>query len=337
MTKSQRALKLVAAEQPDYAKQLGAVAKELSAAKSALSFTQAALHKSQADLRKQANQSVSQRPRGYGPTALVKLDRNLNATPHASATDAKRPANRLVPPKIGRAERDFASALRAVAAHAAHLIRSYEAGNHELLSELTQLLKAYSEALTPWATTTVRRMLGEVDARDRDSWRALGNAVSAQLKNDIRSTPVGEVLRALMYEQVGLIKSIPVEAAERVHKLTIRGLEDSKRAAEIADDIERSGQVMRSRAVLIARTEVARTASVLTETRARAAGVTHYRWQTSKDSDVRPGHREMQGKVCAWNDPPAVNEGGRIMYHHPGRIWNCRCWPEPLLELEEPT
>jgi SPP1 gp7 family putative phage head morphogenesis protein len=274
---------------------------------------------------------VSQRPDGFGPTALVKLDRDLNATPHASATDA-RPRGRVMPPKIGRAERDFASALRSVAAHAARLIKSYEAGNVELLSELTQLLGAYAEALTPWAATTVRRMLGEVDARDRDSWRALGNAISAQLKNDIRATPVGEVLRSLMYEQVGLIKSIPTEAAARVHKLTIRGLEDSRRASEIADMIEASGQVMRSRAVLIARTEVARTASVLTETRARSAGVTHYVWETSKDADVRPGHREMQGKVCSWADPPAVNEGGRIMYHAPGRIWNCRCWPRPILD-----
>lgn len=283
-------------------------------------------------MRPTTNSSVSQRPRGYGSTALVKLDRPLTRV-----EDAPKPANRMRIPVLGRAERQFAQALRQVAAHAGQLIRSYEAGNIELLSQLTQLLGAYAEALTPWAETTVRRMLGEVDARDRDSWRSLGSAISAQLKHDVRNTPVGEVLRALMYEQVGLIKSIPTEAAQRVHKLTIRGLEDSKRASEIADDIQASGEVMRSRAVLIARTEVARTASVLTETRARSAGVTHYRWQTSKDSDVRPGHRAMQGKVCAWNDPPAVDEGGRIMYHHPGRIWNCRCWPEPLLELEEPT
>lgn len=277
------------------------------------------------------NSSVSQHPRGYGRTALVKLDRSL------LVTDAKKAKpNRVKRPHTGRAERHFGRALRAVASHVGDLIKSYEAGNIELLPQLTQLLHAYADALTPWAETAVRRMLGEVNARDRDSWRALGSVISAQLKHDIGATAVGEVLRALMYEQVGLIKSIPTEAAARVHKLTIRGLEDSKRAAEIADDIERSGEVTRSRAMLIARTEVARTASVLTETRARSAGVTHYRWQTSKDADVRPGHREMQGKVCAWNDPPAVNENGRIMYHHPGRIWNCRCWPEPLVELEEP-
>lgn len=309
------------------------------------------------DRRADLNAAVTQRPDGLGLTALVKLNRPLAIAdvspskrklrlrglrderdePKTQIADAKKPpANRVRPPKIWRAERDFMRALRAVAGHVGDLIRGYKPGDIELLPQLAQLLGAYADALTPWAETAVKRMLGEVDARDRDSWRALGSAISAQLSNDIKNTPVGEVLRSLMYSQVGLIKSIPTEAAARVHKLTIRGLEDSRRMNEIADDIERSGEVTRSRAVLIARTEVARTASVLAETRARSAGVTHYRWQTSQDAAVRPGHREMQGRVCRWDTPPAVNEGGRVMYHHPGRVWNCRCWPEPLVELEEP-
>ena len=225
--------------------------------------------------------------------------------------------------------------LREVARHVGKLVDGFEAGNAKVLPALQSVLRAYGQALTPWAVSTVQRMLGEVDARDRDSWRSLGSAISSQLRNDLLRTPVGHVLQSLMQEQVGLIQSLPTEAAERVHHLTIRGLTNSIRAEEIATEIARTGEVTESRAILIARTEVARTASVLTETRAQGAGVTHYRWQTSKDSDVRPGHRAMQGKICRWDDPPAVNENGRIMYHHPGRVWNCRCWAEPLVELED--
>ncbi len=43
----------------------------------------------------------------------------------------------------------------------------------------------------------------------------------------------------------------------------------------------------------------------------------------------------MNGKVFAWNDPPMVNEGTDAhpnwMRHHPGEIWNCRCYAEPIL------
>jgi SPP1 gp7 family putative phage head morphogenesis protein len=215
------------------------------------------------------------------------------------------------------------------------MIGNFEAGNIELLPTITQLLRAYSDALVPWATQTVIRMLGDVNAADLGAWRSLGKLISQQLKYDIAHTSVGEVMRALLYEQVSLIRSIPIEAGERLHELTIKGLENSSRAGEFVKMIQESGEVTKSRAMMIARTEVARTASVLTEVRAKAAGLDYYVWETSKDATVRPGHRDMQGKVCRWDDPPAVNENGRIIRHHPGRIWNCRCYPRPVLPEEE--
>jgi len=174
----------------------------------------------------------------------------------------------------------------------------------------------------------------EVDQRDREKWRALGTEISLQLHRGIAEAPVGERMRELLAEQVGLIKSIPIEAGERVHKLTLQGLEDSTRAKAFVEEIQRSGEVAESRAMLIARTEVARTASVLTQVRAEAAGSTSYVWETSRDGTVRPGHRAMQGVVCRWDDPPAVEESDGTHHEHPGTIWNCRCWARPIVELD---
>ncbi len=174
-------------------------------------------------------------------------------------------------------------------------------------------------------------MLEEVNARNLDSWQSLGYAISSQLRADILHAPVGQQMRELMGLQVGLIQSLPTEAAQRVHDLTMKGLEDSRRAKEVAADIMRTSEVTQSRAVLIARTETARTASVLTQARAQSAGSTHYIWRTADDGDVRPGHRAREGQVCEWANPPAVREAGRVMHFHPGTIWNCRCWPEPII------
>lgn len=238
------------------------------------------------------------------------------------------------PPRTARSERVFARLLAQIAKHTGQMISSFEAGNIELLPTISQLLRAYADALVPWATQTVIRMLGDVNAADLQSWRSHSHLISETLKYDIAHTNVGEVMRMLLRSQVELIRSIPIEAAERVHKLTIQGLENSVRAPEIAAEIMRSGEVTKSRAIMIARTEVARTASVLTEVRARNAGLEYYMWETSKDSAVRPGHRVMQGTIHRWDDPPAVNENGRIIRHHPGRIWNCRCYPRPMLPEE---
>lgn len=155
--------------------------------------------------------------------------------------------------------------------------------------------------------------------------------MSRALRDELRRAPTGVTMRTLMAEQVGLIKSIPLKAAERVHWLTIEALKDSTRAPAISKAIQESAAVAKSRADLIARTEVARTATALTEARARSIGSTHYIWRTSGDSDVRAGHKAMEGKVCAWDECPEVEENGRIMRFHPGQIWNCRCWAEPII------
>lgn len=204
----------------------------------------------------------------------------------------------------------------------------------ENVPTLAQLLRSYAQAIFPWAQVTAGKMLAEVNDRNRASWNALGQRLSAQLHRDITNAPVGEMLRALLGEQVVLIQSIPTEAAQRVHDLTIKGLEDSTRAAEIAHEIGRTEEVTRSRATLIARTEVSRTSTNLTQARCAQIGATHYRWRTAGDGSVRPGHRAMEGKLCEWASPPSVEENGKIMHFHPGTIWNCRCYAEPVLDLD---
>lgn len=235
------------------------------------------------------------------------------------------------PAKTARAQREYERSLRGVARHVGELINGFEPGDISMLPSLQQLLARYAEALTPWAERTASSMLAEVNARDRETWRSLGNLISTGLRQEILHTPVGETLRSLLGEQVALITSLPIEAGQRVHELTLKGLEDSTRAREIAREINRSGEVTESRATLIARTEISRTASVLTQSRAEHVGSTHYVWRTAKDMDVRPGHKAMEGTACEWAHPPAINENGRTMHFHPGQIWNCRCWPEPII------
>jgi len=193
------------------------------------------------------------------------------------------------------------------------------------------LLRRYAEALRPWAERVARRMLSEVAARDLDAWQAVAAELSGQLRADLRTAAIGGRVRELLAEQVDLITSIPTEAAERVHKAATAALSSGARAAELAEAIQTSTQVTRSRALLIARTETSRASTVVMQARAEAIGSTHYIWRTARDQDVRPGHAAMEGKTCAWASPPAVREGSRIMHFHPGEIWNCRCYPEPII------
>jgi len=228
--------------------------------------------------------------------------------------------------RTSRAERDYAKQLKLLSRQVGGLIESYASGLHGLPT-LTQLLTAYAEGLVPWAKRVASRMLGEVDLRDRDAWRSLGNAISAQLHQDIRNAPVGVRMSELLGLQVTLITSIPLEAAQRVQELAVKARIEGGRAREIAQEIARSGEVAESRAVLIARTETSRAASVLLQARAESIGSVAYLWRTSMDGSVRDSHRKMEGKLVHWDAPPTLDN----LTGHAGALPNCRCWPEPVI------
>ena len=129
--------------------------------------------------------------------------------------------------------------------------------------------------------------------------------------------------------------SLPLDAAQRVHELTTGALYEGARANEIAAEIMKTGEVTRSRANLIARTEVGRSATTLTQARAESVGSVGYIWRTARDYDVRQRHKELEGTFHAWNDPPvATDPGQRPIRAHAGSIFNCRCYAEPVLPGE---
>ena len=82
------------------------------------------------------------------------------------------------------------------------------------------------------------------------------------------------------------------------------------------------------RARTIARTEVSRAQSALTQARAEYVGSEGYVWRTVGDADVRDSHAEMEGKYVRWDSPPKLSDG---TVTHAGMIYNCRCWAQPIL------
>lgn len=194
-------------------------------------------------------------------------------------------------------------------------------------ASLRQALNRYADILDDWAKSVARRMLADVAARDERAWMAVSREMGAGIARIVKETPIGEAMRQKMAEQVGLIKSLPREAAERVHRLVIEAQETGTRAEVISREIMRTGEVTKARANLIARTEIGRAASTLTQVRAEAVGSVGYIWRTSRDSDVRPSHKRMEGRFVAWDAPPELDG----LTGHAGALPNCRCYSEPVI------
>jgi SPP1 gp7 family putative phage head morphogenesis protein len=232
--------------------------------------------------------------------------------------------------KAKTAEREYSARLRNLAKHIGHLVQAFDPNSWQSAVFVQAMLKRYAATIEPWARAIAWRMLTEVSARDKAAWGKMSTAMGAELKRMIEGAPIGRRMQELLAEQVHLITSLPLDAAQRVHDLTLQGITEGARAPEIAAEILRTGEVTTSRAMLIARTEVSRTASVLTQVRAEHVGSTGYVWRTVGDADVRPDHKRLNGTFFTWNDPPIADQRAGVRAH-PGAIYNCRCYPEVIV------
>jgi SPP1 gp7 family putative phage head morphogenesis protein len=225
-------------------------------------------------------------------------------------------------------EKDYARALKKIARQAAHIVDMHADGA-VIASPASMMreLEKYAEMIKPWADRTAARMIAATKASVERSIKAQSREIAITLRQQINSTPMGVATRAMQNAQVELITSLPLDAGVRAQKLALEAFTGGKRPDVVAAEIARTQEVTESRAMLIARTETAKAASIVTEVRAKEVGATHYIWRTAGDSDVRESHAEMEGQVCAYDDPPIVD--GEPL--NPGMIYNCRCWGEVIL------
>ena len=224
-------------------------------------------------------------------------------------------------------EESYARDLRKVAREVGRIVDAFDPNDPARLPPLLDSLRRYAEILTPWAEARADTMLAGIDRQDDRAWRNATAEMSRFLRAEIQAAPTGETFRVLRAEQVALITSLPVHAAQRVQNLAQQAFSGGQRSKTLIDEIMRTGEVTKARATTIARTEVARAASNFTEARAKHIGSEGYIWRTSRDADVRPSHKKMEGKYVAWNSAPTLDG----LTGHAGCLPNCRCYPEPII------
>lgn len=202
-----------------------------------------------------------------------------------------------------------------------------------------------SEPFNSFVYSAVRRMVTPLAIQNMKTWRKaakkstknpylyklLMREINNGLKNDINIQ---------IEENANLIKTLPTDVAKKVTKdieeMALKGM----RASEIAKVIrEQTDKHSRASVKLIARTEVSKTTTALTKARCDNLDLHWYVWRTAEDGDrVRKSHRIMEGVLVNWNEPPspeALAGEKSAGNYHAGNIWNCRCYPEPLIEIDD--
>ena len=193
------------------------------------------------------------------------------------------------------------------------------------------------------AEDIARKMVTSLFSDGQKSWReaaqvnSKGKAIYAALQQELTG-PVGAVYYSLIAQNSKLIGTLPEDVAAQVTAYIAKEQQKGRRASEIAQEITRLfPEKTKARAELIARTEVSKASTALTQTRSEMLGLGWYVWRTSEDQRVRDSHELMEGVVVAWRNPPspeALNHERNYGYYHAGNTFNCRCYPEPLVEVE---
>lgn len=202
-----------------------------------------------------------------------------------------------------------------------------------------------SEEYGTFILSVVRRMVTPLAVNNERTWREAarkatkGRILYKALMEELdRGTQT--IIDNQIMENVNLIKTLPHDVAEKVVKDIYENALKGKRAKSIEQIIiGQTSKHARASARLIARTEVSKITTALTKARSEQLDLHWYVWRTALDGDrVRRSHRNMEGVLVNWNEPPSpeslVGEKN-VGYYHAGNIWNCRCYPEPLLEVDD--
>lgn len=194
-------------------------------------------------------------------------------------------------------------------------------------------------------TSAVKRMVTPLSSINEQTWRkAARKSTQSKFLYGLLIDDIKQNHEAMINDQIitnaSLIRTLPNDVAEKVVKNIAEEAIKGKRARPI-EKIIRQDTDKHSRASvrLIARTEVAKTQSAITKSRAQNLDMNWYVWRTALDGDrVRKSHRLMEGVIVNWNDPPSPEElAGEqsVGRYHAGNIWNCRCYSEVLLDVDD--
>lgn len=244
----------------------------------------------------QFNAAVSSALRGLGAT-FNKRDKTYRAEP----------AN--VPPWVSAASAVYRS--RAIAAHEAAKRKL-----DEIQRNLTEIVKQNKVK----ASTTVSKISAGFSA----------SAKALEVIPDITAASKARI--AAEYSDnmelwiKGFTEDMIGELREDVEENAMQGYRFDRLIKKITD----RSYVSVNKARFLARQETSLFMSQYRKERFSEAGVTRYRWSTSRDGRVRDSHKNLDGTIQLYSQPPIVDpHSGRRA--NPGQDFNCRCVDLPIL------
>lgn len=155
----------------------------------------------------------------------------------------------------------------------------------------------------------------------------MGLAITPNVSAGVAERLKDQYSRNLNYYIKGWRADAIYRLREQVEENAFRGF----RSTRMIETIQAERGVSKSKARFLARQETSLLVSHYRQDRCEAIGVKKYIWVTSHDVRVRHKHKELDGRVFSFDNPPIVDTAtGRRA--NPGEDFNCRCVAQPVFE-----
>jgi len=179
--------------------------------------------------------------------------------------------------------------------------------------------KVFKEASDKIATHFADETLKHSDTALKHTLRKAGFAVKFQM-----TRPMNDAYRAVIGENVGLIKSIPSQHLADVEGMVMRSVQHGHDMGDLAKDLQDRYGVTRRRAALIARDQNAKATAVMNKVRKLGLGIEKSKWvHTTASKNPRESHEAMNGEIFDTAEGCFDDEYGDFI--QPGELINCGC------------
>lgn len=173
----------------------------------------------------------------------------------------------------------------------------------------------------------------------KSSLKALSGGLT--LKTDFLTRDLGQVMQAIVTENVGLIKSIGSQYLTQVQGAVMRSITTGNGLADLVPFLRKQEGITLRRARLIATDQTRKAYGSMNKARMEKIGVKQFEWlhsgggQTPRSYHLT-SHKAggLNGGIFSFDDLPVIDKktGERGI---PGQLINCRCRMRPVVKFDE--
>lgn len=150
----------------------------------------------------------------------------------------------------------------------------------------------------------------------------------------------GQTRKEWEADNVNTLSNLPSRILSRVKEIIMSGFRSSKNVTEVKKWIQDEYDTLRKRSEAGVADQVSLLNTSLFEMENKDAGVSSYKWRSMRDNIVRESHKEFDGKIFTWDNPPEgwyKTKARGIVYTgrkcHPGEDYGCRCIAVPVFDI----